>query len=82
MTVSEFLIFFALCTDKVSSVLLHKPAGSLHAEVLTELLEMNIHYVSCLSMILGEFVMKECVGEKGNFILSFCKTLINGFKSR
>lgn len=33
-------------------------------------------------MILGELVMKEYVGEKGNFILSLCKTLISGFKAR
>lgn len=63
-------------------MLLHKPAESLHVQALTELLEMNIHYVFCFSMILGELVMKEYVGEKGNFILSLCKTLISGFKAR
>lgn len=55
--------------SKASKVLFHKPTGSLHAPALTELLEINIYYFSCFSMILEDLVMKEPVGEKGNFTL-------------
>jgi len=50
--------------------------------VLTKLFEINIYYFPCFSMILGDLVMKEHVGEKGNFILCCFKTLRNSFKAR